>query len=148
VPPTNATHLQELAFLLGDWTEDVDQGGAAKASYAWAAHGNFLVNTFELTMQDVSIAGGVQWIGWDAADKQARSWAFLFNGGVAEAVWAKDGNTWKIALSATMRDGKKMTATNVLTKSDADHFSIQFIDRKLDGQPLPDEKAVKMKRVQ
>jgi uncharacterized protein (TIGR02246 family) len=148
VPPTNATHLQDLAFLLGDWTEDVDKGGAAKASYAWAAQGNFLVNTFDLTMQDVSIAGGVQWIGWDAADKKVRSWAFLYNGGVAEAVWAKDGTTWKIALTATMRDGKKMTATNVLTKSDADHFSVQFIDRTLDGQPLPDEKAVKMKRVQ
>jgi len=148
VPPTNATHLQDLAFLIGDWTEDGDKGGAARASYAWAAHGNFLVNTFELTMHDMSIAGGVQWIGWDAAGKQARSWAFLFNGGFAEAVWGQDGNTWKIALTATMRDGKKMTATNVLTKIDADHFSVQFIDRKLDGQPLPDEKAVKMKRVQ
>jgi uncharacterized protein (TIGR02246 family) len=148
VPPTNATHLQDLAFLIGDWTEDVDKGGAARASYSWAAQGNFLVNTFDLTMQDVSIAGGVQWIGWDAAGKKARSWAFLFNGGFAEAVWAKDGNTWKIALTATMRDGKKMTATNVLTKIDADHFSVQFIERKLDGQPLPDEKAVKMKRVQ
>jgi uncharacterized protein (TIGR02246 family) len=73
VPPTNATHLQDLAFLLGDWTEDVDKGGASRASYAWAAQGNFLVNTFELTMHDVSIAGGVQWIGWDAAGKKARS---------------------------------------------------------------------------
>ena len=70
VPPTNATHLQELAFLLGDWTEDVDKGGAAKASYAWAAQGNFLVNTFDLTMHDVSVAGGVQWIGWDAAARK------------------------------------------------------------------------------
>jgi uncharacterized protein (TIGR02246 family) len=148
VPPSNSKHLQDLAFLIGDWTEDVDKGGAAKASYSLAAQGNFLVNTFDLTMQDVSIAGGVQWIGWDAAGKQARSWVFLFNGGFAEAVWAKDGNTWKSALTATMRDGKKMTATNVLTKIDADHFSVQFIDRKLDGQPLPDEKAVKMKRVQ
>jgi uncharacterized protein (TIGR02246 family) len=147
VPPTNFEHLQDLAFLIGDWTEDVDKGGAAKASYSLAAQGNFLVNTFDLTMQDVSIAGGVQWIGWDAAGKTARSWAFLFNGGFAEAVWAKDGNTWKIALTATMRDGKKMTATNVLTKIDTDHFSVQFIDRNLDGTPLPDEKAVTMKRV-
>ena len=148
VPPTNFEHLQDLAFLIGDWTEDVAKGGAAKASYSLAAQGNFLVNTFDLTMQDVSIAGGVQWIGWDTAGKKARSWTFLFNGGFAEAVWAKDANTWKIALTATMRDGKTMTATNVLTKIDADHFSVQFIDRKLDGQPLPDEQAVAMKRVQ
>jgi len=148
VPPSNAKYLQDLAFLIGDWTEDVDKGGTARASYSLAAQGNFLVNTFELTMQDVSIAGGVQWIGWDAAGKKARSWAFLSNGGFAEAVWTKDGTTWKSTITATMRDGKKMTATNVLTKTDADHFSVQFLDRKLDGQPLPDEKAVKMKRVQ
>ena len=78
-------------------------------------------------------AGGVQWIGWDAAGKHARSWAFLFNGGFAEAVWAKDRNTWKSTLTATIHDGKKMTATNILTKIDANHFSVQFIDRKLDG---------------
>lgn len=149
VPPTNSKHLQDVAYLIGDWMEDADKGGASKASYSWAAQGNFLVNTFDLTMQDVSVAGGVQWIGWDAASKKARSWAFLFNGGFAESVWAKDGNKnqWKITVNATMRDGKKMNATNVLTKIDADHFSVQFIDRTLDGRSLPDEKAVKMKRV-
>lgn len=147
VPPTNAKHLQDLAFLIGDWTEDVDKGGSAKASYSWAAQGNFLVNSFDLTMEDVSIAGGVQWIGWDAAAKKTRSWSFLFNGGFVESVWARDGDQWKIALNATTRDGAKITATNVFTKINADHFSVQFINRTQDGNPLPDEKAVRMKRV-
>lgn len=147
VPPSNAEHLKELAFLVGEWTEDTEKGGSAKASYSWAAQGNFLVNTFDVTVQDVPVAGGVQWIGWDAAAKKVRSWSFLFNGGFAEGVWTRDGNKWKIAVEATTREGKKLTATNVFTKIDADHFSFQLIDRALEGKTLPDEKVVKMKRV-
>jgi uncharacterized protein (TIGR02246 family) len=147
VPPTNSEHLQELAFLVGDWTEDVEKGGSARASYTWASQGNFLVNSFDLTIQDVSVAGGVQWIGWDASIKKARSWAFLFNGGFVEGTWTKEGDVWKVALNATMRDGKKMTATNVITKIDNDHVTLHFIDRSLEGKALPDDKVVKMKRV-
>ena len=39
------------------------------------------------------------------------------------------------------------TATNVIAKLDDDHFTFQFIDRTLDGKPVPDAKPVKMKRV-
>jgi uncharacterized protein (TIGR02246 family) len=146
MPPTNAKYLQDIAFLIGDWVEDVEKGGSSHASYAWAQHGNFIVNTFELTLKDIPVGGGTQWIGWDAAAKKPRSWAFVFNGGFAEGVWNKDGNNWKVQLTATLADGKKLTATNLLTRIDADHFSMQFIDRTLDGKQLPDEKAIKMKR--
>jgi uncharacterized protein (TIGR02246 family) len=149
VPPNNTEHLEGLDFLIGDWTDDGDNKGAsAKASYEWDAHQNFILNTFDITMKDFSIAGGIQWIGWDAAAKKPRAWSFLFNGGFAEGVWTKDGeDKWKIAVTGTQRDGKKLTATNVFTKIDADHFSFQFIDRTLDGKALPDDKPVKMKRV-
>jgi uncharacterized protein (TIGR02246 family) len=148
VPPTNADKLQDLEFLIGHWVEDVEKGGSARASYSWEGHKNFMVNTFELTMQDVSIAGGTQWIGWDESVKKPRSWTFVFNGGFAEGVWTRDGkDRWKVAVVGTQRDGKKVTATNVLTRVDDDHFSFHFIDRKLDGKPLPEIKEVKMKRV-
>ena len=31
VPPNNTEHLEGLGFLIGDWTEDSDKGGASKA---------------------------------------------------------------------------------------------------------------------
>jgi uncharacterized protein (TIGR02246 family) len=149
VPPNNTGHLEGLDFLIGEWTEDVDKGGSAKASYSWDANQNFILNTFDVTMKDVSVASGTQYIGWDAAAKKPRAWSFLFNGGFAEGVWTSEGeNKWKIAVVATMRDGAKVTATNVFTKIDADHFSFQFTDRTRDGKALPDDKAIKMKRVQ
>jgi uncharacterized protein (TIGR02246 family) len=149
VPPTNAEHFQDLAFLAGDWEQD-SAGGSSKASYSWAAQGNFLVNHFDLTMQDIPVAGGVQWLGWDAAQKKVRAWAFLFNGGFAESVWNKDdkdGDKYKITITATTRDGQKVTATNHFTKIDPDHYSMHFVDRTIDGKPLPDEKPIKMRRV-
>jgi uncharacterized protein (TIGR02246 family) len=148
VPPTNSDKLADLAFLIGNWTEDVDKGGSARASYTWDGHQNFMVNTFDLTMKDVSIAGGVQWIGWDASISKPRAWSFLFNGGFAEAVWNKDGpNSWKIAIAGTSRDGKKATGTNVFTKIDNDHFSFQIIDVVVEGQKQAGTPLVKMKRV-
>ena len=145
-PPTNSKYLQDVAFLIGDWVEDTDKG-SSKAAYSWAEHGNFIVNTFDLTVQDISVGGGVQWIGWDAAAKKPRSWAFIFNGGYAEGVWTKDGKGWKIAVTVSLPDGGKMTATNVLKKIDKDHISAQFVDRSLNGKPLPDDKPIKFKRM-
>ncbi len=148
VPPNNTERLEDLAFLIGDWTEDVEKGGSAKASYSWDVNQNFILNTFDVTMKDVSVASGTQFIGWDAAIKEPRAWSFLFNGGFAEGVWTPDGEgKWKIAVSGVSRDGVKVTATNVFTKIDDDHFSFQFIDRTKDGKALPDDKAIKMKRV-
>jgi len=147
VPPTNAEHLEDLAFLVGDWEQDTDKGGGSTMSYSWANQGNFLVNKFDVTLQDIPVAGGIQWIGWDAAEKKVRAWYFLFNGGFAEGVWNREGdNKYKIGVQATMRDGKKVTATSIFTKIDPDHFSIQLVDRKMDGKALPDEKPIKMRR--
>ena len=148
VPPNNAERLEGLAYLIGDWTEDAEKGGNAKASYVWNESQNFIVNTFDVTMKDVPVAGGKQIIGWDAAAKKPRAWTFLFNGGFAEGVWTPDGdNKWKIAVTGTQRDGTNVVATNVITKMDDDHFTFQFIDRTVDGKPLADDKPVKMKRV-
>ncbi len=145
--PNNTERLEGLAFLIGDWTEDVDKGGSARASYAWDADQQFIVNTFDVALKDVSVAGGKQIIGWDAAAKKPRAWTFLFNGGFAESTWTPDGdNKWKIAFVGQTRDGVQVTATNVLTKIDADHITFQFTDRKKDGQPIPDDKPLKMKR--
>jgi uncharacterized protein (TIGR02246 family) len=147
VPPNNVDRLQQLGFLIGDWVEDVEKGGSAKASYTWDGNQNFIMNTFDVTMKDISVAGGVQWIGWDESIKKPRAWTFLFNGGFAEAVWNRDGdNKWKIAVAGTQRDGKKVSGTNVFTKIDEDHVSFQFIDLKLEGKSLPDGPLVKMKR--
>lgn len=146
-PPSNHDELRELDWLEGDWADEAEKGEVARASYSWAENDNFLVSSFELTLKDVPMAGGTQWVGWDGAAKHIRSWSFNSNGGFSEATWSRDGNKWTLKSTATTRDGKKLTGTNVITKVDADHFTFQSTKRTLDGKGLPDGEVVKMKRV-
>jgi uncharacterized protein (TIGR02246 family) len=146
-PPSNYEQLQGVEWLAGDWEEEAEKGSTVRLSYSWAEHQNFLVATFATSIKDVPFTGGTQWIGWDAAAKQIRSWTFDNSGGFSHGVWSGDGNAWTISNSITTRDGKKIAATNILTKVDAEHATWQSTKRSTDGNPLPDTDIVKLKRV-
>jgi hypothetical protein len=135
--------------LIGEWVGEGDpsKGESATASYRWADNQNFIVSSFATTLNGVPVVGGTQWIAWDAVDKQIRSWSFYSKGGIGETTWTKDGASWLLKTTAKTVDGKKMTATNVLTKTDADHVTWQMTKVTADGEALPDLKPVKMKRV-
>jgi uncharacterized protein (TIGR02246 family) len=145
--PSNVARLEELDWLIGDWVGEVEKGESATASYDWAEDQNFIVSTFATTLDGVPVIGGTQWIGWDAIDKQVRSWSFYSRGGFGEAVWTKDGNGWSLKTTARTADGKKASATNVITKTDNDHMTWQMTKLTVDEKQLPDPKPVKMKRV-
>jgi uncharacterized protein (TIGR02246 family) len=146
-PPSNAEHFEDIEWLLGDWTGEAEKGESATASYTWAENRNFIVSRFATTLDGMPVVGGTQWIAWDAVDKQIRSWSFYSGGGVGEAVWTRDGDNWAIAINAKTSAGKKVSATNVLTKTDDDHVTWQLTKLTVDGQAMPDAKPVKMKRV-
>ena len=93
------------------------------------------------------VTGGTQWIGWDAVEKKVRSWSFYSGGGFGEASWSKDGNKWSLKTTARTHDGKSVTATNILTKTDDDHMTWQITKLTVDGDSLPDLKPLKLKRV-
>lgn len=148
VPPNNTERLGDLGFLIGNWQEDVEKGGSAQASYSWDVGQNFIHHTFDLVVKDVSLAHGIQWIGYDASIKKPRAWTFLFNGGFAESVWTADGDKgWKISINGTQRDGTKITATNIFTRVDDDHFTTQMTNITVGGKAIPDGKVTRLKRV-
>jgi uncharacterized protein (TIGR02246 family) len=147
MPPSNFEHLKDLAWIVGDWIDEADKNNHASVSFSWADNQNFLVSTSRLTVKDVPVAGQTQWLAWDAAAKQLRGWSFQSSGAVGESTWNKDGGKWTIKTAATLRDGKKLLETNVLSPVDPDHFTWQSTQRSLDGQPLPDTTLVKMKRI-
>jgi uncharacterized protein (TIGR02246 family) len=146
-PPSNAEHLEDLAWLIGDWAEETEKGPVGKASFSWDEHQNFIVASQATTLKDVPVQGGTQWIGWDASAKRIRSWSFDSTGGFSEGVWTRDGDRLVSKTTRTLRDGKKVAATNILTMADADHLTWQSVQRTVDGKPLPDTGVVKMKRV-
>jgi uncharacterized protein (TIGR02246 family) len=147
-PPSNAEHLEEIEWLIGEWTGEDGKGESASATYDWAENNNFIVSTFATTLDGIPVTGGTQWIGWDAVDKQIRSWSFYSGGGFGEAAWTRSGNQWALKITARTAAGKKVSATNLVTKTDPDHLTWQVTKLTVDGESMPDLKPVKLKRVQ
>jgi uncharacterized protein (TIGR02246 family) len=145
--PSNAEHFKDIEWLIGDWTSGTKKGEGSNASYSWAEGGNFIVSTFATTINGFPVVGGTQWIAWDAADKRVRSWSFYSRGGFGEAEWSHDGKTWTLNTTARTRDGKKASATNIITKVDDDHATWQLTKLTIDGKELPDPPPQKLMRV-
>ena len=68
------------------------------------------------------------------------------SGGFGDGIWTPSGNKWIVKASATLKDGKKMVATNVITRVDADTMTFQSQERTLNGTAIPDTKLLTMKR--
>jgi uncharacterized protein (TIGR02246 family) len=146
-PPSNAEHFEDLEWLIGDWTGESEKGQSGTASYAWAENQNFIVCSFTTTLNGVPVVGGTQWIAWDEVDKKIRSWSFYSGGGIGEAVWTKEGGKLMNEVTAKTAAGKKVSATNILTKVDDDHATWQMTKITVDGKSIPDFTPLKLKRV-
>lgn len=145
-PPTNYAHLKDLEWAIGDWADEAGKGDVARVSFAWAKNQNFIVSNFHTAFKNITLGGGAQWIGYDASTKKVRSWTFEFSGAFGEGMWARDGKSWVVKTTMVLRDGKKASATHVITPIDMDTFTFESKDRKLDGKELPAVKPIRMKR--
>jgi uncharacterized protein (TIGR02246 family) len=145
-PPTNYNHLRGLEWLVGEWAGE-EAGGTERLSFAWADNQNFLVASFATTHKNVSVAAATVWTGWDPVARHVRSWIFDADGGYGGGSWAHDGNRWLLKTNSVRRGAKKAATTFVLTRVDDDTLTLQARDRSLDGNALPDTKAVTLKRV-
>ncbi len=146
-PPTNQEHFRGLEWAIGDWAADSDKGETARVSFAYTDSQNFIISEFTTTFKNLAIGGGTQWIGYDPITKGIRSWTFENGGGFGEATWTQDGDKWVVKATGVLREGKKLTATNIITRIDADTMSWESKGRSEDGKALPDVKPIKLKRV-
>ncbi|MDB5309811.1 MAG: hypothetical protein JWO38_4013 [Gemmataceae bacterium] len=146
-PPTNVEHFEDIEWLIGDWTGENEKGESGRASYAWAENQNFIVSSFATTLNGIPVFGGTQWIGWDAIDKQIKSWSFYSGGGTGQAVWKRDGDTWLLSTTARTADGRTVSGVNVLTKVGDDRATWQLTKLTVDGEAKPDPQPLKLKRV-
>jgi uncharacterized protein (TIGR02246 family) len=145
--PSHAQQLEELSWLIGAWASEGDKGPQTRLSFSWAENQNFIVNHLSTALKDVAVAGGTQWIGWDAVAKQIRSWVFDSTGSISEAAWARDGDRLISKTTTHLSDGKLAEMVNIVTRIDADHMTWQSTNRAVDGKRLPDTEVVKLQRV-
>lgn len=147
VPPGNYEHMQNLEWALGDWASDQSKPEAEHVSITWADTHNFIIAKHTTTARGIAVAGATQWIGWDPAAKNFRSWIFDADGSYADGAWSTEGDKLIVKKTGTLPDGKKSTVTLVIGHVDPDTMTLQMKDRTVDGQALPDTPELKLTRV-
>lgn len=132
----NAEQLEAFAWMNGAW-KYVDGDIEVTMDCAEIANGNFRTNRFQAKKKGEIIQEGTQIIGWDAAKKQLRSWVFSGDGSFGEGVVEGDGDRWTARVVGTLPSGAKSSATQIVTRKDATHFTFQSSDRSVDTRVLP-----------
>jgi len=145
-PPSNYERLKELSWMIGEWTSK-EGDAVVKAKCDWAKNKNFITRSFSITIKDKLEISGTQVIGWDAPTGKIKSWMFDSDGGVAEGVWTRKGNSWSVNTAASMPDGSKGSAVHVMTYLDDTSFTWHTVNRELDGEILPNIDEVTIVRV-
>ncbi|MBS0205856.1 MAG: SgcJ/EcaC family oxidoreductase [Planctomycetes bacterium] len=138
-------HLEELAWLVGDWVEESPQS-VVRTSTTWSDNGNFLQQEFHVQTGGAIAMSGTVRIGWDAVRKQFKSWVFDSHGGHAEGYWLHVGGQWVIRSHGSTAAGEVASATNVYRLIDADTLGWRSYDRLVDGERQPDIDEIVVKR--
>jgi uncharacterized protein (TIGR02246 family) len=129
--------LKELAWLIGDWREEVD-GGVTKSSWKWSDDGVALSATFTVRDPEGATRSGTHRVGWDAERKQFRSWIFDSTGGFADGWWSPGADgSWSVRLNGVDDEGERIAATLTYTGDGPDKLNITQHDRMRGGEELP-----------
>jgi uncharacterized protein (TIGR02246 family) len=129
--------LKDLAWMVGDWVDE-DAGSVNVSSCRWVEGDNFLERTFTLQVKGRPVMTGTMRIGWDPLTKQIKSWVFDSSGGQGEGYWSREGDRWIVKAVGVHADGRRATATQVITVVNKDMAKWQSVDRTLGDEVLPD----------
>ncbi len=140
-PPSHYEQLKELEWMVGSWI-DQDESSTIQTDCSWTKNKNFLTRSFAVIIDDRIDMSGMQIIGWDPAAQQIRSWVFDSDGTFAEGMWTHSDDTWTVQQTGVLPDGKKSSATNIITKVDDDSFTWQSINRTAGGEIQPNVEEV------
>jgi uncharacterized protein (TIGR02246 family) len=140
-PPSHYEQLKELEWMVGSWIDD-NGGVLIQTDCEWTKNKNVLTRSFAVMIGDQVNMSGMQVVGWDPAAKQIRSWVFDSDGTFGEGTWTRKDDSWSIKQTGVLPDGKKTTATNVITKVDDNTLTWQSVDRTVDGELQPNIEEV------
>ena len=135
--PSAHDRLKDLAWLVGDWVDE-EAGSVNVASCRWVDGENFLERSFTVHVKGRPVKTGTQRIGWDAQAKQVKSWMFDSEGGHGEGYWSRAGDQWVVKAVGTHADGRRATATQVITVVNKDTSRWRSVDRTVGDEVLPD----------
>lgn len=128
--------LKQLEWMIGTWVDE-DDVNRIETTCEWTKNQNFITRSFTVSVRNRIQMSGMQFVGWDPAKKQIRSWVFDSDGGFSEGLWTKKDKSWHIQSVGTLPDGGKSSSINIITMVDDNSFTWQSIDREAGGELLP-----------
>ncbi|MCC9643626.1 nuclear transport factor 2 family protein [Rhodopirellula sp. JC740] len=134
--------IESLGWLVGTWKEESDEG--LRSDIAFVPGNQFLRRTFTFGANDEPI--GYEMIGYDPRANRVRSWTYFADGSFGSGYWAGEADHWRLEMTQTLADGGEATGTCIVRPIDRDTMTVRIISRTIDGQPLPNGKAVTLKR--
>jgi uncharacterized protein (TIGR02246 family) len=143
--PSSYPQLKQLEWMIGTWVDE-DENARIETTCSWTKNHNFINRTFTVSIGGQIEMSGMQLIGWDEAAGRIRSWVFDSDGGFGEATWTKKDNSWVVNSSATLPDGRKSSAVNVMTIVDDNTITWESTGRAVDGEILPNIEPIKITR--
>lgn len=144
-PATPQNSLADLAWMLGDWCSD-DEDQSIRLTCTWSDDKHFLLREIDVSTPDRGPLRVTQRIGWDARDRQIRSWTFDSEGGHGQGLWFRSRDRWIVEAESVLPDGARTTGTNVYTRDGPDSFTWQATNSEADGEPVPDRELRMIRR--
>jgi hypothetical protein len=137
--------LQELAWLVGDWTDE-SPDSVVHATCRWTEDGHFLLRDFTVRVQGKSVMTVSERIGWDPSVRQIKSWVFDSEGGHGTGLWSRAANEWVIKSTGVMPDGRIATATHTLSRLGPQSARWSSVERTVGDRVVPDHAEYLMVR--
>lgn len=138
-------HLSDLAWMLGDWCSDGDDQ-SIRLTCTWSKDKHFLLREIDVSTPERGPLHVSQRIGWDARDKQIKSWTFDSEGGHGEGLWFRSRDQWIVEAASVHSDASRATGTNIYTQDGPDSFTWQATNSETDGEPMPDREVRMVRR--
>ena len=145
VEPSHREHLQALAWLVGDWIDE-SQEGAVKTSCRWADNKSFLLQEITVRQAGRDTMKISQRIGWDPLTKRFKAWMFDSEGGYGESSWAPTETGWLIKATSVRSDGSTASATNHIAPTSLDRYVFRSVDRVVGNEVVPDIEVTVVKQ--
>jgi uncharacterized protein (TIGR02246 family) len=135
--PTPYDRLKELEWLVGEWVDESDEG-TVRTVCEWDENKAFLLRKFVVEIKGQRSLSGHQRLGWDPSAGQIKSWVFDSEGGHGEGYWSRSGERWVCKTSSVLPDGRRASATQVVTRTGPDSMTWASIERTVGDEVVAD----------
>ncbi len=132
--------LADLGWMVGDWTAETD-GVKLEVSVQKNPTATFLLREITALVDGKAVLRGSQRIGHDPLTGKFTSWGYDSNGGHDEATWTKDGDSWVGQTTGVLPDGRRTSATTVITYDGHDSYTRKVLASRVGGEPVPDQEV-------